>query len=379
MEKSNFGVPEKKIAALPKVNRTRHMPSLDGWRGIAILSVLACHGSAGMSLKNSPIWNAIRPILARGYHGVDLFFGISGFLICTRLLEGEDQEGKIDLRTFYIRRFFRIAPLFLLYFSILAALKFAGQLDLNFHSWLSGLLLIQTYSVKSTDINWYVGHIWSLAVEEHFYLIFPALLVLIGQKSKARAGILTLSALGVALWRSLEYKYQLLPQLLPGIGFYSRTDIVLDFLLFSAGMAVVWRKDLMPGLLKDLVQNRYSALIFALLYALVLWKEPHFSMLLEAILISMLLVSTLDGQTPLLSPILKNPILAWVGKISYSLYLWNNLFLLPLEEKPLPALNWMQTPITNGLLLFGLSALSYTALEKPMINLGRRLSKPRTD
>src|ERR1700704_6096543 len=90
-----------------------HIPTLDGWRGIAISCVLLCHGLHfyGSDASLPPLLRAINYLVARlGTFGVALFFAISGYLICTLLLVEREKTGDISLRSFYIRRVFRILP-----------------------------------------------------------------------------------------------------------------------------------------------------------------------------------------------------------------------------------------------------------------------------
>src|SRR5258708_16736007 len=98
-----------------------YLPTLDGWRAIAILGVIICHGTTaifgpGGTYVNSRVFDLTR----NGALGVDIFFGISGFLICTRLLQEEQKQGRISLKNFYIRRGFRILPPYLFFLSILS-------------------------------------------------------------------------------------------------------------------------------------------------------------------------------------------------------------------------------------------------------------------
>src|SRR5258708_37016781 len=123
-----------------------YLPTLDGWRAIAILGVIICHGTTaifgpGGTYVNSRVFDLTR----YGALGVDIFFGISGFLICTRLLQEEQQLGRISLKRFYIRRGFRILPPYLLYLVVLAILGALGAVTLRGFDLLACLFLFRNY------------------------------------------------------------------------------------------------------------------------------------------------------------------------------------------------------------------------------------------
>src|SRR4051812_39674608 len=143
---------------------TGHLPTLDGWRGVAVLMVIVFHALA------SP-YPVFRPL---GGLGVSIFFALSGLLICNRLLAEFGRGGRIDLPGFYVRRAFRILPPAFAYLAALAALGAATPPELG-----SCLLFWRNYY---TGGGWCTGHFWSLAVEEHFYLFFPVLLAWAGPR-----------------------------------------------------------------------------------------------------------------------------------------------------------------------------------------------------
>lgn len=353
------------------------MAALDGWRGIAILGVLACHGLGTYFPGTSLPQDIFSRILAQGHHGVRLFFGISGFLICTRLLEAEEVLGKIDFKRFYVRRVFRILPIFFLFLFVVALLMGFSDLNLSRRAWLSSVLLIQSYTIKSQEANWYIAHLWSLAVEEHFYFLFPAFLALTGKGSWRRPVSLLVWALLIVVWRSIEFKHHFLWRVLPDIGFFQRTDICLDFLIVPAAVAVIWRsKGLLEGV-KNLIRWKYSGIILIGLYFLVVATDPHLSLFLEALIIPLGIVATLGGSTPLVSFVLGLPLLGWIGRISYSLYIWNQLFLSPFLEPKISALAWVEKPPLSFAVLLGVSCLSYYGIEQPLIRLGHRLTSRR--
>src|SRR5688572_14204575 len=92
----------KSGSSMTSLKPSNYIPTLDGWRAVSIIAVIGFHTFAGENWWLLPF--------KYGYKGVSIFFGISGYLICSRLLDEQDKHGKINLKSFYIRRVFRILP-----------------------------------------------------------------------------------------------------------------------------------------------------------------------------------------------------------------------------------------------------------------------------
>src|SRR5271166_2822961 len=226
---------------MSNAGKSGYLPTLDGWRAVAILAVLFDHMVEYSPLAHYPRFAAFSHT---GPNGVSLFFAISGFLICSRLLEEHRAFGHISLRGFYIRRGCRILPPALLYLSVIGLLSFLGLIVVSSWEWWSSVFFFRNY-LPGTWISrgWggYTVHYWSLAVEEHFYLIWPAALVLLA-KRRARWFALIL-ALSVATWRAWDLHHQWFQRLIPGLLFGSRTDVRLDALLLGCLAALVLDDD----------------------------------------------------------------------------------------------------------------------------------------
>src|SRR5262249_33696545 len=135
-------------------------------------------------------------------------------------------------KNFYIRRFFRIIPPYLFYLAILATVAGAGYATVYGKEWPGCLLFYRNYMVDPVlpPHGWYTGHFWSLAVEEHFYLGWPLLLVICGSK-RVRPVVAGL-AIGIAAWRFFDATHHIIP------GHVTRkTDTVLDGLLWGCWVA----------------------------------------------------------------------------------------------------------------------------------------------
>jgi peptidoglycan/LPS O-acetylase OafA/YrhL len=171
----------------------RHLPALDGVRGLAILMVLLFHFVAQTTATN-PFEAAVNGILSYGLLGVDLFFVLSGFLITGILYDS--RASPAYFRSFYMRRVLRIFPL---YYGVLAVVFFvvplvpglrgseiAGLSEKQAWAWLYG---VNVYlAVQGGWVLSYIEHFWSLAVEEHFYLVWPLLVFWLAGRPRALMG-----------------------------------------------------------------------------------------------------------------------------------------------------------------------------------------------
>jgi peptidoglycan/LPS O-acetylase OafA/YrhL len=126
-------------------------------------------------------------------------------------------------------------------------------------------LFARNYYTMPDDAGWYTGHLWSLAVEEHFYLLWPGLLVL--WTPRKSAGRVALFALGIAVWRIVEFRLRLLEHVIPGLGFYFRTDIRLDGLLWGCFVALLLREVVWRDRLTTLLRGARWWIAVALLVA----------------------------------------------------------------------------------------------------------------
>lgn len=153
--------------------------SLDGWRAVAIAIVLLEHARStrgfpeGIDTAFAALWH--------GPFGVRLFFVVSGYLITYLLLREREAFGRIDLKLFYARRIVRIAPVYFLYLGVLAGLAALGLHHESRGSWLGSLLFLRNMIGRGDSAT---VHLWSLAVEEQFYLVWPVLLMAVGVLSR---------------------------------------------------------------------------------------------------------------------------------------------------------------------------------------------------
>lgn len=341
-----------------------YLPTLDGWRALAIAIVLLDHSPSLGHVDG--VFSSYR-FHSLGGFGVQLFFALSGLLITSRLLDEEAVTGSLHLKGFYIRRLARIQPAALMYLATVAALMLFHRLPPQWGALAAALLLVRNYLfVPTNGLDWPTVHFWSLSVEEHFYLVLPTFLRYI--KKRRATVLLSLAAVDALFYVWLQARSQWL-----STAAYFHTDACAHFLLFASGIAVLLRNE------------RYRA-------ALCRWLQPWWTVPLACLMVpfrshlhnalfampSLLVLSTLLHPHGMAGRFLESAPLKFVGRISYSLYLWQELFMSAFWAPTLhpfgnPNRLWFAWGAT-----FGMALLSYYLVEKPFIRLGHKLARPAT-
>lgn len=200
----------------------KRIPSLDGLRAVSIILVLLSHC---VIAKGFPA--QLKPFARYGDVGVTIFFVISGFLITYLLLSECETRGTINIKDFYLRRAFRILPVFLLYTVFVIIWKNFEKITVT----PSNILHIVTFTVNfDADRGWFTGHFKTLSVEEQFYLLLPALLIFFRKRA---IPIIVCSLLYSCLARVISYKFTLLENYLLA-PFFNYSDAL--FIGVLAGM-----------------------------------------------------------------------------------------------------------------------------------------------
>jgi peptidoglycan/LPS O-acetylase OafA/YrhL len=288
------------------VARHRHLPALDGLRGVAILLVFSVH-----CFEWPP----------GGHLGVDLFFILSGFLITTLLLEEHSATGRISLRAFYARRARRLLPaLALLLAAYLAIDAVKGQNGLKAAAF-GGLYvanLVEAFGRHPGVLtNSGLDHLWSLAQEEQFYLVWPVLVPLVALVRRPvrllaiAIGFLILYRIGLALAGASHHRL------------YNGPDTHADGLLAGAAVAFLLARgpQIVTPRLKLLA---VAALPIAVDALLVRAPSPGWDAFALPIIEAACVVILVAALTiPQWAAVLSWSPLRWLGRISYSLYLWH--------------------------------------------------------
>ena len=342
-----------------------YRPALDGVRGIAILAVLAVHTNHLFG------WS----LLKGGSIGVDIFFVLSGFLITSILLEEWTTTANISLRNFYARRLLRLVPALVLLTAVLLVLSgllFSAAEAAQTRRTIPIALLYLTDFFASLAPQTALGalrHTWSLAIEEHFYLLWPPVLLFLLKSGLSRRGLLiftTSLAVVLCLHRALLFDTGVSPART-----YYAFDTRADSLLIgcAAGIAVSW------GFVKSF--NRLNVLAVALIvvsliatdFASPIMHEGGFTIL--AATTALLLINLVSGQTGTFNKLMETRPLVWIGKISYGLYLWHY-----------PVFKWIKYanapwPVKLALALLGtfaVASVSFYLLERPLLRLKKRFA-----
>ncbi|HLB08176.1 MAG TPA: acyltransferase, partial [Gemmatimonadaceae bacterium] len=214
-----------------------YIPTLDGWRAVAIIAVMASH--AGHSYSAPLGRGSFFDRISSGTHGVNLFFAISGLLITSRLLEEWDTAGRVSLKRFYIRRAFRILPPALLYLACVALLGAIGLLPVVREEFVAATLFYRNYLpaiLGPGGAGFFTSHYWSLGVEEHFYLFWPALLLFAGRKRALPVAIVV--AVLVAVWRHFEAWREIMLYNAIQPTYFARSDTRIDSIMWGVVAAL---------------------------------------------------------------------------------------------------------------------------------------------
>jgi len=348
-----------------------YLPTLDGWRALAILAVICNHDSVHRVGGMSTQW-----LHYFGARGVDLFFALSGILICTRLLEEEQIRGRIDIKGFYIRRVCRIQPAALAYLAVIGLLMLFQAIGGEPRGIFYSILLIRNVlPLHFEPESWYTAHYWSLSVEEHFYLLLPGFLLLF---RRYRIRMMAAAVVLLEVWRNIVFQH---PRLQFGWLFEFRTDLAVEGILLAALVALLLRRSEVIGWLQRWLRPWAAWLIAGTLWTAVQLhrgRVDHFALMCTY---PLMIVSTLLHPTSLTGRVLELAPVRFIGRISYSLYLWQMLFLT--HYVTIPSASWrplevVQTTWLRYIAVLGFGLASYYLLEKPMMRLGHKLAKPAT-
>ena len=343
------------------LNRDR-IAVLDGLRGFSILLVIAGHlaGTRGFPLHEN-VYSAALAAL-----GVRVFFVISGFLITQILLDEVDETGTVQLGRFYFRRTLRIFVPYYAFLAVMFALVRAGV-------WLAGpndLAIAATYTSNyNPHAAWQLAHTWSLSVEEQFYLLWPAALALLGRRRAL--GVVALAIIGLPLVRVGMWKFA--PALRDGLGhrFECCADSLATGCLLAAARGWLGERTWYTRIARPATAVAVTGLVIA---TVVLDNHPTLAFLggwsFQNLGIAFLIDVCLRDARGGLGWVLSTAPATAIGRMSYSIYLWQQLFL----DRQSTSL--MSRFPFNLVAVAAAAAFSYRAIELASLSLRHRL-EPR--
>jgi peptidoglycan/LPS O-acetylase OafA/YrhL len=343
-----------------------YIPAIDGLRAIAVLAVIVFHvGSAD--------------VLPGGFTGVDMFFVISGYVISKSLYEQADFGFLRYLKDFYRRRFLRILPALLLVLSVsfIVAAVFVPQIWLSEQNNRTGLAAFfglsnfvlagdaNPYFSPSAELNPYL-HTWSLGLEEQFYVIFPAIFFLWLRYRKRTAIIWTvLPAMALTSLMISAVQTQAEPlsafYLLPG-RFW---ELAAGAILFQ--IIDVRRGSLRSGTLANvLLLGGFAFVMVGFMHAggdRFPFPWALITVLGSSLMIAAVVLRPENAQSPLQS-LLQSPLTSYIGRLSYSLYLWHWPVVVFLRWTT--GLEFLAVQLAYPVIVFALAAASYHWVEMPI-------------
>jgi len=334
------------------VRDTQRIQHIDAWRFIAVSLVILSHFFIG---SNFSFLATTYPFLLRlgsfADLGVLIFFFISGFVICRGLVDEQVATSWVSLKAFYLRRAFRILPPLYLYMAALTFLSAFALINISYAKIATSVFFLCNLSYGGGGCGWFAGHTWSLAYEEQFYLVFPLLFITFGLVARPRI-LLTLILLMVLTSFSLRWG---------GANWSAGYLSHMIFMLTGCAAALYW--GWVGPWCSRMSSKGWVISLTILLLCVGLLPDP-----LEAYLKTVLyppLIGLLVLGTPVAQPgvraFFQNPLVSYLGKISYTVYLWQQL-----ATARYPALSpWWTLLFLLGVWLF--AHASYRYFERPLI------------
>ncbi len=352
---------------------SHYIPALDGLRALAVIAVVIYHMNA--------------TALQSGLLGVTIFFVLSGYLITGLLIREWSTTKKINLPQFWLRRVRRLFPaiVFVLLGTIVLTGVFAPDMLTKLRNDIvAALLFFTNWWYIFQDVSYFeamgapspVTHFWSLAIEEQFYLIWPPLLLLLFSKRVKKRHIqlgLLVAAIASAAAMAILYS----PQADPSRVYYG-TDTRAFSLLIGAFLAFEFPPARVNGHGRQGFTARDrkialgvgSAALAGILVMMVAVNgySPFLyygGIALLSLLTGALIITLADGRSPLARFFALRP-LVWIGKLSYSIYLWHYPLLLLMNPRNFTGETPWFAYVGQALVILAVSAISYYVVETPL-------------
>ncbi len=360
-------------AAPPDVLASGRIPSLDGLRGVAILMVLLGHGFITMP----PAANHWLFYAGNAQLGVNIFFALSGLLIYNLSARETQRTGRFDWKLFYVRRVLRIFPCFYLYLAVLTVLMGLGWIVLSRRMLLSAATFSLNYRPlwdhQEGRYNYEViGHYWTLALEEQFYLTWPLLMFLHFRRRLLAFLMVVMAAAPLIRVAS----YFLAPGTRGAINLMFHTQF--DSIAAGVLLGVLLRREASRRWLERAASRGWlvAGLLVFLTYVSPLlafrWRGSYgltVGKSLDLVSLGVVITAAVSFPASRLFRLLNWRPLAYVGVLSYSLYVWNNLFLLGMGR-------WFNVFPWNLGCVVAMALLSHYLVENPFLRLKEHFHRP---
>ena len=345
-----------------------YYPSINGLRALSIMLVLLQH----FSLKDHPLidrkiyhwYNPIVSFLEEGQLGVNIFFVLSGFLITTLLLREEAATKVISLKNFYIRRVLRIFPAYYFMLLIYFILQLIGVIYLSGASWFTSLTFTKYFNL---DLDWLSAHEWSLSIEEHFYLVWPLIFIC---GSKIRKSFVLFLIIIVPIFRIFIYNYPV--DWITELSIFTRIDAIATGCLFA-----LYRDKIIKIIRPYWTILFYTSgvCLFILHYIIphVYYSSWKFIFVplgcthgtIANFLIGLIMMYSVFGPQTIWFRFLNLKAMNYIGLLSYSIYLWQQLFTWNTTH-------WINQFPQNLVCIVCMSLFSYYVIEKYFLTLKSR-------
>jgi peptidoglycan/LPS O-acetylase OafA/YrhL len=341
----------------------RRIPCLDGLRALSIVLVLFSHARLTRGFPRATWIQSVQPFGLAGTGGVCLFFVISGYLITTLVLNERQLSGNVSLRNFYIRRSLRIFPVLYFYLLVALVLRKLGFETFTSLGWCASATFWQNFYGGHDYI---LGHTWSVSIEEQFYLLWPPIVSRLSERHSTRLALA--AVIGWPLLRLLRHGF-----FFSSSGVLALNTAAHDTILYGCLLALLTRPEAGLGRTPHWVQSPLGLIIPALSLTSVYWTcnvwPGHLTFLLPLIrnvMLTWLLWWCVNNPRSLFGRILECKPIAFIGVISYSLYVWQQMFLFPSQTA------WIYRYPFNLLAAFAAAILSFYLMERPLNALRRK-------
>ncbi|MEH2191975.1 MAG: acyltransferase [Nostoc sp.] len=308
----------------------KRINSFDGLRAIAILLVLLDHAKNTIHFKND-IWDLVSIFIANSSLGVRLFFVLSGYLITVILLKEINESGIIDLKRFYVRRAIRLFPSLYCFIVVVFIINLIAHLNISAEQFIAAATFTWNYLGPfhngSFQGTWFLGHLWTLSLEEQFYLLWPLILLLLGINNSRKLSFILILSMPIIRVAT----YFLFPSVKGYLNMMLHTSI--DSIMVGCLMGIL---TLFPVLSQRIYKLKGFSIVILLVWPLFITPIlDHLirgylisiGLTIDAIILGILIVWLHANPLSYANKLLSIPVIVYIGKISYSLYIWQQLFL----------------------------------------------------